>query len=106
MSFLNSIVELCIVCNENTIFRNFNDSFGYFMKFRSTLNHFIRNTRQFYNKGLNAFFWIYKANKLVCDFIPIKLINSNLSDSLLIVFSTSCFYVENSILHINNFYAQ
>ena len=78
-------------------FGNFDNAFGYFIKFGCQAQHGGIDSRKFYHKRLNRNFWIYQAYKLIHDFCTVKFINSNFGNSLFVELPAGGFYVYNCV---------
>src|SRR5690606_4052727 len=82
------------------VFRNFNNSFSYLVKFRCRTKHGIVDSRKFYYKRLNRTFRIDKAYKLVNYFMTIKFVYSNFGNPFLIELPSGSCYIKYCI-HIS-----
>ena len=79
--------------NDDTIFGNFYNTFGNFVKLWCVFKHVRINACKIDYKGLNVAFWINQRNELICDLMSIELIDRNLSNTLFVVLTTCGFYV-------------
>ena len=85
------------MCNNYCIGCDFDNSFGNFVEFRCIFEHCIVDSRQVDHKRLNWFFGIYKANKLIYNFVTVKFVYSDFGNTFFIVLSARGFYVDNRV---------
>ena len=78
---------------DDAILSDFNDPLCNFIKFRSRTQHSIIDPGKFYNKRLNWYFGINKADKLIDNFMSIKFIDGNFRYSFFVKLPSGCLYV-------------
>ena len=82
------------MCYDDTAFSNFYNTFCNFIEFRCIVKHFAIYACEIYHKRLYFSFGVYKAYKLINNFVAIESVNGYFSDAFFVEFSTGGFYVE------------
>ena len=77
----------------DTVFGNFYNAFGNFVKLGCSAKHSVIDTRKINYKGLYFTFRIDETYKLIDNGMAIKLVDGNLGYTLFIVLSTGGLYV-------------
>ena len=77
--------------NNDTVLCDLNNTLGDLIKFRGIAQHRIINTCKSYHKGLYRPLRIYQTDELIYYFMSVKFVDSNLGNSLFIIFSSGSF---------------
>lgn len=80
--------------HNDTVFGDFYNAFGDFVKFRCRAQHRIVDAGELDNKRLDWDFGVDQTDELVGDFMPVEAIDGNLGDAFFIKLSSGGFYVE------------